>query len=194
MSKQLYMYVLPSDIERLITHLSENLNVAMIKATSPRPEPTWTDSPMRRESLLTSPQSTSVDCCLVPGGSARLKFKNYAHQSVWHLTEDSEFISLSGCDFDGKVLVRGRFYCQTDMLEGEEIIPKSVDFVRWADRVFKHAKKNLKRSRELDAYVGSDASAWEKEGGRFASLALPGHKIIYAVPRSKKDVLPVASG
>jgi len=188
------MYALPTDIERIIAHLSGKLNVAMIRSTSPRPEPNWTDSPIRRDSLLTSPQSTSVDCCLVPGGSARLKFKNYAHQSVWHLTDDSEFISLSGCDFDGKVLVRGRFYCQTDTLEGEEIIPKSLDFVRWADRVFDLAKKNLKRSRELDAYVGADALAWEKEGGRFASLALPGQKIIFAVPRRNKTALPPASG
>ena len=144
------------------------------------PEPTWVDSPIRNGSLLPSQESSSVNCCLVPNGLANLRFEYCAKQSVWLLTEDSEFIELSGCDFDGKVLVRGRFYCQTDMLAGKEIVRKRTEFVSWADKVFRFAKKNFQRSRELDAYVGSDALAWKRAGGRFASLALPGHNVIFA--------------
>ena len=190
MSKQLHMYALPTDIQRIIVHLSERIGVVMISPTSPNPEPSWIESPIRNSSLLPSHESTSVKCCLVPSGLAQIRFKYYAKLSAWHVTDDSEVIFVSGCDFDGEVLVRGRFYCQTDMLNGEEIVPKNLDFVRWADRVFRLAKKNLQRSQDLDAYIGSDALAWEKEGGRFASLALPGHKIIFAVPRRNKAGLP----
>jgi hypothetical protein len=66
------------------------------------------------------------------------------------------------------------------MLAGKEIVRKRTEFVSWADKVFRFAKKNFQRSRELDAYVGSDALAWKRAGGRFASLALPGHNVIFA--------------
>jgi hypothetical protein len=180
MSKHLYLYALPTDIERIIVQLREKLGVVMISPTSSRSEPTWLESPIRQHSLLPSEESTSVACCLVQNGLAEIKLKHYPSQSVWHVTDDSEVIQLSGCDFDAKVLVRGRFYCQTDMLVGNEIVPKRFEFLQWAESVFRVAKNGLQRSRALDAYLGPDASSWESEGGRFASLALPGQKIVFA--------------
>jgi hypothetical protein len=183
MSKQLYLYALPTDIERTIAQLREMLGVVIISPTSSRSEPIWLDSPIRQSSLLPTEESTSVACCLVQNGLAEIKLKHYPRQSIWHVTDDSEVIQLSGCDFDGKVLVRGRFYCQTDMLVGNEIVPKKFEFVQWAESVFRLAKRVLQRSRTFDAYIGPDASAWESEGGRFASLALPGQRIVFAAPK-----------
>ena len=97
-------------------------------------------------------------------------------------------IDFSGCDFDGSVLVRGRFYCQTDYLKGQEIAKKRPEFLQWVERVFRVAKGSLHRSKELDAYVGSDAMAWEKAGGRFVSLAL-GRNLIYASPQTEGERL-----
>jgi hypothetical protein len=183
MSKELYMYALPRDVERIIAELNEKLRVAILSPTSPNGKPSFIDSPIRKQSLLQSTESTSVRCCLVESGLADLKFKYYAELSAWHITDESEFISVSGCDFDGKVLVRGRFYCQTDMLRGNEIVSKRSEFVGWADRVFRLAKRSLKWSRELDAYVGPEACSWEKSGGRFASFAFPGQRIVFASRR-----------
>lgn len=183
MSKQLYLYALPADIERILVQLREKLGAVMISPTSSRSEPIWLDSPIRQSSLLPTEKSTSVACCLVPNGLAEIRLKHYPSQSVWHVTDDSEVIQLSGCDFDGKILVRGRFYCQTDMLMGNAIVPKRIEFLQWAEKVFRVAKKGLQRSRALDAYVGLEASSWESEGGRFASLALPGQKIVFASRR-----------
>jgi len=110
-------------------------------------------------------------------------------QAMWRVTDDSEVMFLSGCDFDGEVLVRGRFYCQTDMLEGSRIVPKSSEFVRWVDAVLRLVKRNLQRVADLDAYVGPEATAWRQNGGRFASLALPGHGIISAAQRNSPQSL-----
>jgi hypothetical protein len=68
------------------------------------------------------------------------------------------------------VLVGGRFYFQNDLLVGGIIAPKRREFLAWADRVFRLAKKSLTRSKTLDAYVGEHAEKWRRGGGRFASL------------------------
>ena len=185
MSKQFQMYALPTDIARLIAQLREKLNLVLISPTSLGPKPTWIESPIRQTSILPSEQGTSVNCWLVASGLAKIQFTHSPKRSVWHVTEDSEAISVSGCDFDGTVLVRGRFYCQTDFLKGQEIVAKRPEFLHWAESVFRVAKGSLLRSKEFDAYVGADAMAWEKGGGRFVSLALPGRDLIYASRRNK---------
>jgi hypothetical protein len=70
MSKQLYLYALPTDIERTIAQLREMLGVVIISPTSSRSEPIWLDSPIRQSSLLPTEESTSVACCLVQNGLA----------------------------------------------------------------------------------------------------------------------------
>jgi hypothetical protein len=78
------MYVLPADIERLIAHLRVKLDVVLISSTSPGPEPTWTDSPIRQTSFLPSEKGTSVRRCLVANGLANIQFKHYPARSAWH--------------------------------------------------------------------------------------------------------------
>jgi hypothetical protein len=130
MSKQFQIYALPADIERLIAQLREKLNLLLISPTSLGPKPTWIESPLQQTSVLPSKQGTSVGCCLVANGLANIHFEHYRNRSAWRVTEESELISFSGCDFDGSVLVRGRFYCQTDFLEGQEIVKKRPEFLR----------------------------------------------------------------
>ncbi len=186
MSKQLHIYALPSDVQRVMSQLGDKLNVVMLSPTSSRPEPVWLDSPIRKTSYLQSDSSTSVACCLARDGMAEIRFKHYPGQALWHVADDSEVITCSGCDFDGKVLVRGRLYCLTDTLVGQEIIAKRSEFVHWTDCVYRFVKGALQRSRELDAYVGQDAMVWMREGGRFASLAFPGRDPIFV----SRDSLP----
>ena len=73
---------------------------------------------------------------------------------------------------------------------GNTIVPKRIEFLQWAEKVFRVAKKGLQRSRALDAYVGLEASSWESEGGRLASLALPGQKIVFASRRRAPRTVP----
>jgi hypothetical protein len=91
--------------------------------------------------------------------------------SRWDIGADSEVIEFSGCEFDGRVLLRGRFYFQTDLLMDGTIAPKRAAFLNWADKVFRLTKKSLTRSKTIDAYVGEHAEKWGHEGGRFAWAA-----------------------
>lgn len=84
----------------------------------------------------------------------------------------SEVIEFSGCDFDGKALLVGRFYFHTDELVDREIVKKRTEFLQWADQVFRYTKKALSRDRELmaplGAYVGKDAIVFREGGGKLA--------------------------
>jgi len=93
--------------------------------------------------------------------------------SHWTVQTESEAVEFTGCEFDGSVLVRGRFYFQKDLLVGDMIVPMRREFLCWADKAFRLAKKSLLRSTTLDAYVGEHAARWRREGGRFAWTVTP---------------------
>ena len=100
------------------------------------------------------------------------------------------FISISGCsdfssdvssqpfiEFDrshlkAKCLWEGRLY-RTDRFwdENGEISLKSEDFVRWADRLFRIAKKSLTKI-ESGFYAGDEAIEMRKNGIAFVQLDL----------------------
>ena len=83
------------------------------------------------------------------------------------MTDDSEFVEFSGCDYDGSTLRVGRFYFQNDFLLDDTIWPKRTEFLRWADRLFRQAKKQLQWSPNIQAYIGADAERFRRDGNRF---------------------------
>jgi hypothetical protein len=99
--------------------------------------------------------------------------------SRWNVQPESEAIEFEGCEFDGSVLVRGRLYFQNDFLIQGMVAPKRKEFLDWADKVFRLAKKSLRRSKTLDAYVGEHAEKWRQQGGRFAWMVAPERGPIY---------------
>ena len=95
-------------------------------------------------------------------------------QSHWIVhSEGAEGIEFSGCGYDGKTLLEGRFYFRNDMLIGDSIWPKRREFIDWADRVFRITKKQLRWSKELDAYIGKGAEDFLQNGGKFATRIRP---------------------
>ena len=178
MSKQIYIYALPTDIERLIYILKTEVGLSIISSVSTKPEPKWVTSPMQDGSVLQSNSSVSASCCLVPNGLADIRMKHISYQTKWHVEEESEIIRVSGFDYDGKILVRGRLYCQTDALAGIEIVKKRADFIRWTDRIFRKTKQHLQLSKQYGSYMGYDAMVWKEGGGKLASLAFPGRNPI----------------
>jgi hypothetical protein len=108
-------------------------------------------------------------CYLAAGTGSRTRMYYLDKLQRWHINfEQSEFIELSTGDCGAQVLTEGRFYYQKDMLspDATTILPKSPDFVKWADTVFRAAKKQLKYSRQLEAYIGSQTEVWRQQGGK----------------------------
>ena len=97
-----------------------------------------------------------TDCYITPGKEADIKMCFVPVLSHWTVQTESEAIEFTGCEFDGSVLVRGRFYFQNDLLVGDRIAPKRREFLSSADQVFRLAKKSLDPT-TLDAYGGACA-------------------------------------
>jgi len=170
MSRQFRMYLLPSDADALVRELSKHVELKIFQEDSPTPEPIELKSPVRNRSIpFNGVQASSINCYLAPSNGARIDINFYRNPDRWIIDSSSEAIEFSGCDFNGAILLIGRFYFQTDELVDGAIYKKRSEFTNWADTVFRYAKKFLYRNSELDAYVGEDAIAFRKQGGRFAS-------------------------
>jgi len=105
--------------------------------------------------------------------------KFIAKQNHWIIDTDSEVIEFSGCDFDGNVLLIGRFYFQNDVLIGDGIWSKRAEFLRWAGQIFRVTKETMRYSTPLEAYVGKDAEQWWRNGGKFTAAMWPGRQPVF---------------
>lgn len=180
MSKQFRVYLLPSDIEDIFAVLRAKIGVKIIPEVSQTMEILELDTPLRDYSTeFTVENATSVRCYLAPPSNANLQFNYYPKQTRWQICDESEAIEFSGCDYDGSVLLIGRFYYQNDFLLKDTIWKKRSEFITWADRIFGTTKRLLKRSPAMNAYVGDNAAKWLKTGGRFASAVGPARKIYF---------------
>jgi hypothetical protein len=180
MSRQFQIYVLPTDIDRLFEALNKEVGLQVISPTSNSMEPEQALPVVHGSLLAGNSASSSVDCRIGSLASGGIHMLYSAEQNIWRVDDESEIISVSGCDFDGQTLVRGRFYYQDDFLSGNRLEPKSPEFLCWAEEIFRRAKRHLHRSKELDAYIGEDAERWRLGGGKFASLVLADRRPIYA--------------
>jgi hypothetical protein len=171
MSKQCRFYLLPSDIERLVAELRSRVGLKIISRRSLTLRPTELDSPFSEYvSQATKRKFLRVNCYLMPQTEAEIKMEHLTKQGQWAISVSSEVVEFSGCDYDGQTLSVGRFYFQNDQLIGDALWPKREEFLQWADRAFQTTKKLLERSKTLNAYVGTDAAVWERNGGRFQAL------------------------
>ena len=172
MSKQFYVYLLPADVESLVCTLKSRLDVSLIHPSSTGPFPVELESPVCKDALMLKEGAVRVDC-FITRKNADIKMRFVPALSCWNVQCESEVIEFQGCEFDGRVLVRGRLYFQNDFLLQDMIAPKRAEFLAWADKVFRLAKKSFHRSKTLDAYVGEHAEKWRREGGRFAWMVTP---------------------
>ena len=172
MSKQFQLFLTPSDAEGLVEELRSRFGARVLSKKSPTDDPVEMQSPIERKSIFLPSGVTSIYCYLTPA-NGRIITNYYQTLGLWLLdVESSEAIEFSGCDFDGKTLLVGRFYFMTDELVDGGIVKKRTEFLQWADRVFRYTKKVLKRDQELmtplGAYIGKDALTFRENGGRFA--------------------------
>ena|SRR5438477_13138894 len=179
MSKQFYVYLLPPDVELLISDLKARMNVVLIKPFSLEPSPVLAESCLCDGGLQLRSAVSRVDCFMASSRQADFKMRAVPNQSHWSVEIQSEVIEFHGCEFDGAVLLRGRFYFQNDFLKDGVLFPKKKEFLSWADGIFRLSKRELHYSARLNAYVGEHALSWRKQGGRFASIVTPAKGPLY---------------
>jgi hypothetical protein len=170
MSKQFQLYLTPSDAAALVEELGVRFGARVLSKKSSTSDPVELESPILHESIFRASGATSIYCYLSPA-NGRIIADYYPTLRQWLIQTRSEAIELSGFDFDGKTLLIGRFYFQTDELVDGRIVKKRAEFLQWADTVFRYTKRALKRDRELGplgAYVGKGAVVFRESGGKFA--------------------------
>lgn len=170
MSKQFQLFLTPSDAKTLVEELRVRFDAKVLSQKSPTSDPLEMRSPIEHASIF-RPGVTSIYCYLAPA-DGRIITDYYPTLGLWLTDIRSEAIEFHGCDFDGKTLLVGRFYFQTDELVDGRIVKKRAEFLKWADAIFRYTKKALRRERELGglgAYVGKDAIIFRENGGKFAS-------------------------
>lgn len=171
MSRQFRFFLLPSDVERLVGELRSRHDFVLIRDHSACAAPIPVDFPPREPAACWPNGYWYGKCCLHPSVGADVRMQYIAGQGKWFVAEEfSEVIEFSGCHFDGSKLRIGRFYFQTDMLIGDTIWPKKKEFLNWADKIFKTAKRLLQWSKKLEAYLGQDAAKWIEEGGQIGQF------------------------
>jgi hypothetical protein len=170
MARQFQVYLLPSDAVRLLEELRQEVGLRLLASRSPELKPIEVESPFQ-----TSAGYTRVDCLIAPADLITVKLDRLEKQSCWSVnTLFSEVIEFSGCHYDKTTLKRGRLFYDTGFYKSELWQEKSKRFLNWGETAFKAAKKSLKRSPSLDAYIGQDADRWHSMGGEFVALSIKG--------------------
>ncbi|HEX4320753.1 MAG TPA: hypothetical protein VHZ52_07620 [Acidobacteriaceae bacterium] len=142
----------------------------MIEAYAPTDQPVETGSLKSR--VTSAPEEVQVcsyDCFLAPASPCEIKMFHSQTRQCWHVDLESEVVEFSGCHYDGKLLLRGRFYYQPDMVVVDAFVPKRKEFLQWAEKLYRTAKTLLhKQPGVIYSYVGNEACRWRMSGGRFA--------------------------
>jgi hypothetical protein len=168
MARQLRFYLRPSDVGRLLDDLKQNSSTQLFLAKSPTSEPLEVDSNTLDRCHACLAGLRCYDQCYL-SRDARIATWFVEKQGYWLIDTESEVIEFSGCNFSDLVLVEGRFSYQIDRLSPrrDAIVPKTPEFVKWAEKVFRRSKKHLIWDKELEAYLGADAAQWRGRGLRF---------------------------
>ncbi len=158
MGRQIQLYLTPSDINNFEAALRRKID---FEALVYRTDGPW---PSRVSSLAVGEEigKTWLTLFLVrPEDVDVLRFREVPTQGYWTLDVLSQpIIEFSRPYFDGSIMRQGRFYYQTgDYNDIGTWVEKPRCFLDWADQIFKTTKKNLRRHRFLDAYLGPEA--WE---------------------------------
>jgi len=178
MGRQVRFYVLPSDANALVDRLRSRLGTKVLVDYSPEYELFEVEAPYRETSSETlEPVGTSNRFYLATEPS-RLFRKFYPKPNWWVVDSDSEGIEFEGCTFDGITLFEGRLWYRIDFVRDLQLVSKGVDFLKWAEAVYRCAKQFLRYVRGIDAYVGEDAFRFYQNGGKFDSSISPGGKVI----------------
>jgi hypothetical protein len=168
MGRQFRVYLLPADVDNLLSYLKENLGARVFAAESSTSSPPEVVS---RTLDRSHPCHSGLQCygrCYL-SRDAQIATWFIEKRGYWLTNTESEVIEFDGCDFGDLALVEGRFYYQIDRLSlrRDALVPKGRKFVEWAEEVFRRSKKLLLWDKELQAYVGTEAAQWRKQGGVF---------------------------
>ena len=172
MGKQFHVYLLPDDVETLVNTLKSQLDVSLIQPFSNDPHPIDMQSAISQQG-----GSVRVNCYMIQKG-ADIKMKFIPSQARWDVQPDSEVIEFRGASSMETFWCVDVFTCKVTF-SWEICSHLNEEFLTWAEKVFRLAKKSLHRSKSLNVYVGERAEEWKRKGGRFAWMVTAARGPLY---------------
>jgi hypothetical protein len=174
MGRQFRVYLLPVDVDWLLSELKQEHGLRIVARTSTGAEPIEVASATGDYChIVRVDMFTFGQFLLAPPTYMKAPMWYSEGQDVWHVdSERSEMIEFSTCDYGAGMLLEGGFYYQKDMLSAsnDAILAKSAEFVAWAERIFRTAKKRLRYLPEFEAYIGREADLWRQQGGKLVTI------------------------
>lgn len=155
MGKQFSFYLTPQDSFSLKKHLREIPNVLFLADETKEPKP------VEFSELVFSKIEDETMLYLVHCANLNnICFHSIENLGIWTIDSlRSPVIEFSNCYFDGKTLGAGRMYYTTGYYENDgRWTNKNSEFLDLAQKVFRAAKKSLIRNKELNAYLGEEAT------------------------------------
>jgi hypothetical protein len=172
MGRQLRFFLLAQETEDLLRDVLQSLGGGLYADQSSGPDPEevqWPLLPHLRSYV--DGKHHFPRFYLAPPLTSKPQLSTYPINEAWHLDTSSDVIECDACSFDHQRLFEGRLYYQADRLVGDAIVPRSLEFVRWSESIFRLVKKQMKWSAEQSAWIGSEALRWQQQGGQFVDAA-----------------------
>ena len=188
MGRQIRFFLLPADVDWLLDEFRATATLRVVAAkTESSSVVEVTSSTAERTTPGWAGFSSYDRVYLLPakGQTPTMSFVGY-QDGYWLVDTECDVIEFDGCDFRNDLLRQGRMYFETDMLNAtkDAMVPKDSEFVAWAETVFRRARKLLRWSRELDAYIGPSAHKWHLAGGQFIDDSSPIWRLLMAQPKN----------
>ncbi len=180
MGRQFRFYILPSDVNSLVEQLQKRFEAKLLLDYSPSFELFEIDSPFGADKARDlEPLSAHTRYYLAPQ-FGHIDRRYYEKPDWWVIDSESEGIEFSGCKFNGTALAIGRLWYETNVVRDLRFVSKSIEFLKWAEGVYRYTKKCLRYEPESLAYVSEDALRFREKGGRFAQDIWPNGKVMPA--------------
>jgi hypothetical protein len=180
MGRQFSFYLLPSDANLLVGHLQERFEAKLLLDYSLSFELLEIDSPVRVDQVGDlGPLSSHTRYYLAPP-SGHIERSYFPKPDWWVIDSDSEGIEFSSCRFSETAVAIGRFWYEIDVVRNLQFVPKSNEFVKWSEAVYRYVKKSLHYDRGIDVYLGKEAARFRDKGGRLVRDIWPNGKVIPA--------------
>lgn len=181
MGKQVRFYMMPEDELAFLRFVCQDQNVVLLADSSPTPELEII------KDLLSSPrQRSKLETVLIWNKAFPLRDNDVREI---HLTEykgeigafietgkviysvntpSAYVVEFSPSFVRGSELVKGRIWANMYRLEGDALVYKGKDFESWYDRIAQWLRRNFKRIRGVDGYLGPQALKWYQGGGKLS--------------------------
>jgi len=167
MGRQVNFYMLPEDEVVFLTYLFGDPNVVFINTISSVSEPEFIyniESFLRNNKHQTILYNKQFE---IGPNFIKAYHKTIYNSKTGTYTETDQvlyqidlingpFIEYSRCKQKNNIIFSGRIWADMYYLHQGKMIHKGDDFVNWYEQVARWLRKNLKKIKEVDGYLGSE--------------------------------------